>query len=144
VSLSPPTLAVSAVVLDDQDRLLVVERGKPPGEGQWSIPGGKVERGETIVAAVAREIFEETGLTVEVGALVDVVERIAASYHYVILTHVARITGGTLKPGDDVRDARLVSPEELAALPTTDSLDAVVARGRALPRFPVAKPSSSG
>ena len=65
-------------------------------------------------------------------------------YHYVILTHVARITGGTLKPGDDVRDARLVSPEELAALPTTDSLDAVVARGRALLRFPIAKPSSSG
>ncbi len=141
---SPPILAVSAVVLDDQDRLLVVERGKPPGEGQWSIPGGKVERGETIVAAVAREIFEETGLTVEVGALIDVVERIAASYHYVILTHVARITGGTLTPGDDVRHARLVSPEELAALSTTDSLDAVVARGRALLRFPIAKPSSSG
>jgi ADP-ribose pyrophosphatase YjhB (NUDIX family) len=141
---TPPVLAVSAIVLDDDDRLLVVERGKPPGEGQWSVPGGKVERGEHIVAAVAREVFEETGLTVEVGALIEVVERIAASYHFVILTHVARITGGTLVAGDDVRAARLVTPEELAALPTTDSLAAVVARGRALLRFPIAKPSSTG
>jgi ADP-ribose pyrophosphatase YjhB (NUDIX family) len=143
-----PIVAVAAIVFDDADRVLVVERGRPPGEGLWSVPGGRLELGESIAAAVAREVREETGLTVEVGPLVEIVERVSTTadgtWHHVIHDHLARLTGGTLTAADDVRDARFVTDAELAALPTTDGLAAVVARARARamqPRIPVAKPA---
>jgi 8-oxo-dGTP diphosphatase len=134
-----PTLAVSAIVIADDSRILLVERGKPPGEGLWSLPGGKVERGETLTAAVAREVREETGLAVRVGPLVDVVERISDEHHYVILAHLAHPTGGSLTAGSDVRDARWLDDDAIAALPTTDGLADVIVRARARLPFPVAK-----
>jgi ADP-ribose pyrophosphatase YjhB (NUDIX family) len=126
----PPILAVSAVVFDDAGRVLVVERGKPPGEGLWSVPGGRLEPGESIAGAVAREVREETGLVVTVGPLVAVLERIASTYHHVIHAHRANVTGGTLAPADDVRAARFVTDDELAALPTTEGLADVIAKAR--------------
>lgn len=108
-----PTVAVGAFVFDRERRLLVVQRGQPPGEGMWSVPGGKQEPGETLAQAVAREVREETGLIVEVRALACVVERIDEHHHYVILDYDADVIGGELAAGSDVRDARFVALEDL-------------------------------
>ncbi len=81
--------------------------------------------------AVSREVREETGLQVEVGALACVVERMGDDYHFVILDYVARVVGGSLRAGDDARDARFVDEAELGALPCTEGLVAVIERARA-------------
>ncbi|KAB2897372.1 MAG: NUDIX domain-containing protein [Kofleriaceae bacterium] len=120
-------VAVSAIVFEGE-MVLVVERGKPPGEGLWSVPGGRLEEGESMVEGVAREVREETGLEVEVGVLVAVLER----GPYLIHSHLARVVGGVMTAGDDVRDARFVDEEELARLETTEGLAEVIARARRL------------
>ncbi|HTR52583.1 MAG TPA: NUDIX domain-containing protein, partial [Kofleriaceae bacterium] len=71
-----PTVGVGAFVFDAEGRVLVIERGHPPGEGLWSVPGGRLEFGETLAQAVAREVREETGLIAEVGPLVCVIESV--------------------------------------------------------------------
>ena len=126
-----PEVAVGAIVFDAQGRVLLVQRGKPPGEGQWTVPGGRVERGETLAQALAREVREETGLDVEVGALASVVERMGDTYHFVILDYVARVIGGVLTAGDDARDARFVDEAALTSLATTEGLLPVIERARA-------------
>jgi ADP-ribose pyrophosphatase YjhB (NUDIX family) len=123
-----PTVAVGAFVRDGDGRVLVVERGAPPGAGLWSVPGGKQEPGETLAQAVAREVREETGLVVEVGALACVVERIGDDYHYVILDYHARVIGGALAAGGDARAARFASLDELGRLPHTEGLLEALAR----------------
>lgn len=128
--MTTPTVAVGAFVFDPEGRVLVVERANPPGEGLWSVPGGKLEPGETLVQAVAREVREETGLVVEVGTLACVVERIGEDYHYVILDYLARPIGGKLAPASDARAARFVSDPELAKLPLTDGLMVLIERAR--------------
>ena len=94
-----PICAVGAFVFDPEGRVLVVQRATPPGEGLWSVPGGKLEPSETLAQAVAREVREETGLVVEVGPLACVVERMGDDFHYVILDYLARVIGGKLAPG---------------------------------------------
>src|SRR5512142_2640786 len=98
-----PTVAIGAFVFDRDGRVLLVERGQAPAAGLWSIPGGKLEPGETLAQGVAREIREETGMIVEVGTLACVVEHISDGFHYVILDYLARPIGGTLAAGSDVR-----------------------------------------
>jgi ADP-ribose pyrophosphatase len=116
-----PQLAVGAVVLD-RGRVLLVQRGQPPAEGQWSIPGGSVMLGETLQEAAERELLEETGVVVQAGEPVwtfDVVERDSAGrviYHYVIVDLEAAYLGGLPAAGSDVLDCRWVSPEELGSL----------------------------
>ena len=129
--MTTPVVAVGAFVFDRKGRVLLVQRGRPPGEGLWTVPGGKLEMNETIAQAVAREVREETSLVVEVGALACVVERMAADYHYVILDYLARVVSGDLAAGSDVRDARCVDETELAAVPLTDGLVPLVERARA-------------
>ena len=126
-----PIVGVGAIVFDDAGRVLLVERGRPPGAGLWSVPGGRLEPRETLAQAVAREVREETGLIVEVGGLACVVERMGDDYHFVLLDYFARITGGTLAAASDARDARFVALDDVAALPTTDGLVDVLARARA-------------
>lgn len=126
-----PVVGVAAIIFDAQGRVLLVERGRPPAVGQWTVPGGKLEPGETLAQGVAREVREETGLVVEVGALACVVERIADDHHFVILDYVARVIGGALAPGSDAPAARFVSHDELGALPLTEGLVEVLARARA-------------
>ena len=126
-----PVVGVGAIVFDDAGRVLLVERGKPPSAGLWSVPGGKLEPRETLAQAVAREVREETGLVVEVGTLACVLERIADEYHFVLLDYFARVTGGQLAAGSDARAARFVDPDELRALPLTEGLADVLARARA-------------
>jgi ADP-ribose pyrophosphatase YjhB (NUDIX family) len=125
-----PTVAVGAFIFDAQGRVLLIERGQPPGEGLWTVPGGKLEAGETLAQAVAREVREETGLVAEIGPLVCVVERITEGYHYVILDYLARVVAGSLDPGSDVRAARYVDDSELDKLPLTDGLLPILARAR--------------
>jgi 8-oxo-dGTP diphosphatase len=125
---------VGAVVLDESGRLLVIRRGRPPGEGLWSIPGGRVEPGESDAAAVVRELREETGLAVRVGAPAGVVHRPGTGdTTYEIHDYVAEATGGTLRAGDDAADARWVTAEELHALPTASGLVATLTGWGLLP-----------
>ena len=114
---------VGAIVADGQGRLLMIKRGHEPGAGLWSIPGGRIEPGETDAEAVAREMIEETGLTVEVGRLVGRVRRPGLNGAVIdIRDYAATVTGGTLRAGDDAADARWVAPAELASLEITDGL----------------------
>ncbi len=126
-----PVVAVGAIILDEHGNVLLVERGRAPGVGLWTVPGGKVEGGETLAQAVTREVLEETGFIVEVGPLACVVERISDEYHYVILDYCARVLGGRLVAASDVRDARFVDDTALLALSVTDGLFDVLARARA-------------
>ncbi len=114
---------VGGIVRDGDGRFLLVRRGRPPSEGLWSIPGGRVEPGEDDAAAVARELREETGLDVHVGPLTGVVERPGpGGVTYEIYDYAATVAGGTLRAGDDASEVRWVSPEALRKLPTAPGL----------------------
>jgi ADP-ribose pyrophosphatase YjhB (NUDIX family) len=135
VSTARPTVAVGAVVFDDRGRVLLVQRGKPPAKGLWSVPGGRVELGETLAAAVEREVLEETGLEVTCGALVEVVERITiegdATWHYVILDFLAQADPrAALAHGDDAADVRWFAIDELDAASLTEGLLPVIDKAR--------------
>ena len=115
---SRPIVGVGAVVVDDS-RVLLVRRAHEPLKGEWSIPGGAVEVGETLETAVVREVREETGLEVEVGALIDVLDRIRPApdgrtlYHYVLIDFVCRPAAGTLCCGSDASEAAWVRVADL-------------------------------
>jgi 8-oxo-dGTP diphosphatase len=112
-----------AVVTDEQGRLLMIKRGHEPGAGLWSIPGGRIEPGETDAEALVREMIEETGLAVEVGPLIGRVQRPGLNGTVIdIRDYAATVTGGTLRPGDDAADARWVQAAELGSLEITEGL----------------------
>jgi 8-oxo-dGTP diphosphatase len=111
-----PLLGVGAVVVDE-GRVLLVRRGHEPLKGQWSLPGGLLEIGESLTAGVAREVLEETGLIVEPIELIELLDRIhnegeRVRYHYVIADYLCRVTGGTLQAASDADDARWVERAE--------------------------------
>lgn len=126
-----PVLAVGAVVIVDPQRFVLIQRGTPPNKGSWSLPGGRVSAGEALSAALAREVLEETGLVVDVGELIEVIELIGDDHHYVVLDYVARVVSGTLRAGDDAADARVVHIDELASYGVTELVDRVVRRALA-------------
>ena len=114
---------VGAVVTDGQDRLLMIKRGHEPGAGLWSIPGGRIEPGETDAEALVREMLEETGLAVEVGRLIGRVQRPGPNGAVIdIRDYAATVTGGSLRPGDDAADARWVEAADLDSLEITEGL----------------------
>lgn len=117
-----PTVGVGAVILDDDGRLLCVKRGRAPAMGSWSLPGGRIEAGETAAEAVAREVFEETGLVVEVGDLVGHVDIISDDRHYVVLDFVATVVGGTAEAGDDAAEVAWLTRRDLSGRRTTKHL----------------------
>ncbi len=124
-----------AVVHDAAGRLLLVRRGREPGRGLWSLPGGRCEPGEDAAAAAVRETYEETGLTVAAGAVVGRVLRPGpGGVTYAIDDVACTLVGGTLRAGDDADDARWVDAAGLAALPVTDGLVEALAGWGALPR----------
>jgi 8-oxo-dGTP diphosphatase len=129
---------VGAVVTDCEGRLLLVQRANEPGRGLWSVPGGRVEPGESPQEAVVREVEEETGLPVVVTCLAGVVERPApGGGTYVIEDYVARVAPGadpaSLRAGDDALAAAWVAVEELDGLPCVEGLLAALRAWRCLP-----------
>jgi len=113
---------VGAIIKDEAGRLLLIQRGHEPETGRWSLPGGRIEPGESDEQAVVRETREETGLQVRCGALIGSAERPGLRGLLDIRDYAATVTGGALAPGDDAADARWVSPADLAALPLTSGL----------------------
>ena len=126
-----PIVGVGAVVVDGT-RVLLVRRGNEPLKGEWSLPGGAVEVGETLEAAIAREVREETGLEIDVGPMVDVLDRIRFDadgrvlYHYVLIDFVCRSIGGTLCCGTDAADVKWAAVIELTQYGLGDTTMSVI------------------
>jgi mutator protein MutT len=119
---SRPEIAVGAIVVE-RDTVLLVRRATDPGAGKWSVPGGRVERGELLRDALAREVREETGIEVEVGELAGWVERIGGDHHFVILDFFARAVGPTTpRAADDVDRAEWVARDQLEARDLVEGL----------------------
>ena len=107
---SAPIVGVGAVIID-RDRVLLVQRGREPMKGRWTLPGGALEVGEALAEGVVREVQEETGLLVEPIELVELLDRIhredsRVRYHYVIADYLCRVTGGQLQAASDAAAAR--------------------------------------
>src|ERR1700722_7718101 len=148
-----PLVGVGAVVVDCNDgdrnsvdrkdndrhkkekRVLLIRRGTAPLLGEWSLPGGVLECGESLREAVAREAREETGLVVEPGEMLGVYERVIRGdagrvrYHFVLIDYLCRVVGGKLKAGSDAADVRWFVREELPALKLADDANDVVIKG---------------
>ncbi len=133
-----PIVAVGAVILDG-DRVLLVQRGQEPLVGEWSLPGGAVEIGETLEAALAREVREETSLDVVVGPLLEVLDSIRrdpggrAEYHYVIIDYACHVRRGTPTAparGTDAADVRWVAVDALDQYRVTSGAIAVIRKAR--------------
>ena len=124
-----PVQAVGAVIVDSQGRLLMIRRGRDPGRGLWSLPGGRVEPGESLADALVREVHEETGLVVEAGPLVGTVDRPPYEIHDVR----ASVVGGTEQCGDDAIEMQWVAPGDLEALATVPLLREFLKEHRVIP-----------
>jgi ADP-ribose pyrophosphatase YjhB (NUDIX family) len=118
--MSRPEVAVGAVIVRD-GRLLLIQRGHGIGAGRWSLPGGRVEAGETLAVALAREIREETGLTASIGRLCGIAERISARAHYVIVDYWVS-ADGTPVAGDDAAAVMWADRAMLGRLDVVDHL----------------------
>jgi 8-oxo-dGTP diphosphatase len=128
-----PVVGVGAVIAHD-DRVVLIKRKYEPMAGQWSLPGGTLELGESLEAGVAREIREETGLDVEVGPVVEVFDRILldaegrVQYHFVLVDYMSRPIGGHLLAGSDVDDGVWAAPSDLGQYDLTAKATSVIER----------------
>jgi len=117
-----PIVGVGAVILHE-GRVLLIQRGQPPLKGEWSLPGGALELGETLEEGIRREVLEETGLVVETISIVEAFDRIVrdaegrVQYHYVLVDFLCRVTGGSLACASDAAAARWATPDELDDIP---------------------------
>jgi 8-oxo-dGTP diphosphatase len=124
---------VGALIFRDSD-ILLVERGREPLKGLWSLPGGVVEVGETLDEAIRREVLEETGLVVRTQCVFEIFERIMRDgesrpeYHYVLIDYICAVTGGSLAPSDDVSRATWVSQPALRDYHLTEGTLDVIER----------------
>jgi 8-oxo-dGTP diphosphatase len=132
-----PFVGVGAVIVDG-DRVVLIRRKFEPLKGQWSLPGGAVELGETLEACVAREMREETGLDVEVGPVIEVFDRITHDaegrvwFHYVLVDYLCWPRGGALQAGSDVDEVVLADPAALDQFALAEKALKVIGRGIAL------------
>jgi 8-oxo-dGTP diphosphatase len=129
-----PLLGVGGLIFQD-DQVLLIKRGREPGIGHWSIPGGMVEVGESVSMAVQREVLEETGLKVEAQDLVKIFERIIPDeegriqYHYVVLDYLCRVVGGLLSASSDAEEAYFYSMQDLDRLRLLPETEQVIRQG---------------
>jgi ADP-ribose pyrophosphatase len=113
-----PQIGVGAVVIHN-NKVLLVKRGRPPAQGQWAIPGGRLELGETLQQAAEREILEETGIVIRASKPIftfDLIERnddASIRFHYVIVDLAAQYVSGEPRASDDASEARWLSADEL-------------------------------
>jgi 8-oxo-dGTP diphosphatase len=116
-SLPSPVPCVGIVCLRD-DSVLLIRRGTPPRQGEWSLPGGRIEPGERAVDAALRELREETAVEAEITGLIDVVDGVfpEAGRHYVLIDYAARWVSGEPVAGDDAAEARFVGLDEVGTL----------------------------
>lgn len=129
-----PFVGIGAIVINDS-RVLLVKRGQPPIQGQWSIPGGVLEVGELVRDAARREALEETGLVVEPGELLGVYDRVLydsekrVQYHYVLIDFLCRLVGGELRAASDAAEVRWFTREELPTLKLAEDTLEVILKG---------------
>ena len=134
-----PIVGVGAVIVDGGN-VLLIKRKYEPLKGQWSLPGGMVEIGETLETALAREMLEETGLRVDVGPVIEVFDRIMRDeerrvrYHFVLIDYLCWPFGGSLQAGSDVEAAIWVDPATLDEYALTEKAVSVIQRGLRLAR----------
>ncbi len=130
-----PVVAVGAVVVD-HDRLLLIRRGRAPAQGLWSVPGGRVEHGETLVEAVVRELREETGLEGVCGPLIDWGEHFEGEFHSVIFDFEVTLVGHD-EPvcGDDAVEVRWVDLPDVGELPLVEGLAEMLYDAGIIPTF---------
>ena len=124
-----PAIGVSAIVFDDVGRVLLVQRGRPPAQGLWHAPGGKLEAGESLLEGCRREVREETGVEVVPRVIMAVVERRLEGFHYVIIDFLASLRNPeqyACRPADDVVDAAWIAPKDLQAYPVAEGLLPIV------------------
>ncbi len=134
-----PIVGVGAVIVDE-GKVVLIRRRYEPLKGHWSLPGGMVEIGEALEAALTREMLEETGLAVDVGPVIEVFDRITRDeeqrvrYHFVLIDYLCWPTGGTLRAGSDVDAAIWADPATLADYALTEKATSVIQRGLTLAR----------
>jgi len=122
-----PLVGVGVILVKDR-QILLVKRGHEPNKGMWSIPGGLIKLGETAEEAAIREVREETGLEVSIGAVAGVFNVIIKDsdskikYHYVIIDYFGEVVGGMLRPGTDVTDARWFWLDEIGGVETSPTV----------------------
>ena len=132
-----PIVAVGAVILEGE-RVLLIKRANEPLKGEWSLPGGAVEVGESLEAALVREVREETCLDVMVGPVLEVLDRIRrdavdrVEYHYVIIDYVCRLRGGSAARGSDADEVRWAHRSDLASYHLTPGAAAVIEKAFAM------------
>jgi 8-oxo-dGTP diphosphatase len=138
-----PFVGVGAIIIDPEigpdraqnSRVVLVKRGHPPIQGQWSIPGGVLEVGELVREAAVREAREETGLIVEAGELLGVYDRVLrhadgrVQYHYVLIDFLCRAVGGELRAASDAEEVGWFTREELPALKLAEDTSDVIKKG---------------
>ncbi|MBT8496144.1 MAG: NUDIX hydrolase [Deltaproteobacteria bacterium] len=133
-----PAVAVAGIAFDDGGRVLLARRGRPPAQGLWSVPGGKVELGESLAEACQREMREETGLEVEVREQVTIVERIvrdaggAITHHYVIVELLVDVVAGDLQAGSDAAEVGFFELDAVASMTVTDGLEPVLRQAQSV------------
>jgi 8-oxo-dGTP diphosphatase len=134
-----PYVGIGGIIVHE-GRVVLVKRRFEPLAGQWSIPGGAVETGETLDACLIREMAEETGFVVEVGPVVEVLDRITHDnggrvlYHFVLIDYLCWPVGGELRAGSDVAEAVLAEPSELAQFQLTEKALSVIERALEMAR----------
>jgi mutator protein MutT len=132
-----PIVGVGGVIVEE-GKVLLIRRKYEPLKGHWSLPGGMVEIGETLEAALTRELLEETGLAVDVGPVIEVFDRITPDedhrirYHFVLIDYLCWPGGGALRAGSDVDAAIWADPDNLAEYSLTDKATSVIRRGMRL------------
>jgi 8-oxo-dGTP diphosphatase len=134
-----PFVGIGAVIVHE-GRVVLVKRRFEPLAGLWSIPGGAIEAGETLEACVAREMAEETGFLVQVGPVIEVLDRITRDeddrvlYHFVLIDYLCWPIGGQLQAGSDVAEAVLAEPSELVQYELTEQARSVIDRALEMAR----------